>query len=152
MAKAKKKSTVAVKKTSKPKAKNTSFNKTAKPIKSTENKVDFKPSFNKEMLKNLNKPLTRTQQIAYLADTAALAKKNVSIVMDSLEQMISHHLKNLGEISIGGLMKLMIIKKPATKAREGINPFTGQPTMFKAKPARKVVKIRALKKVKDMVS
>ena len=65
--------------------------------------------------------------------------------------MIAFHLKNLEEISIAGLMKIIVIKKPATKAREGINPFTGQPTIFKAKPAKKVVKIRALKKVKDMV-
>lgn len=133
MAKAKKKPTTAVKKVSKPVKKANS------------------PASNKDSLKSLNKPLTRTQQITYLADSNSLPKKNVASVMDSFEHMISNHLKQLGEISIGGLMKLMVIKKPATKAKEGINPFTGEPTVFKAKPARKVVKIRALKKIKDMV-
>jgi nucleoid DNA-binding protein len=105
----------------------------------------------KDLLKNINKPLTRTQQINYLAEAANLPKKDATLFMNSLEPMISFHLKNLEEISIGGLMKIVVVKKPATKAREGINPFTGQPTIFKAKPAKKVIKIRPLKKVKDMV-
>ncbi len=149
MAKAKKKSTVAVKKSNKSNIKHhAKTSKTTKPATKVEPKASLR---NKETLKNLSKPLTRTQQVAHLADTTGLAKKDVALLMDSLESTISHHLKSLGEISIGGLMKLMVIKKPATKAREGINPFTGQPTIFKAKPAKKVVKIRALKKVKDMV-
>jgi nucleoid DNA-binding protein len=49
-------------------------------------------------------------------------------------------------------MKIEVKRKPATKARKGINPFTGEETIFKAKPARNVVRIRALKKVKDMVA
>ena len=53
--------------------------------------------------------------------------------------------------AIEGLFKVKVVKKPATKAREGINPFTGEPTIFKAKPARKVVKVLALKGLKDMV-
>jgi nucleoid DNA-binding protein len=52
---------------------------------------------------------------------------------------------------VPGLMKLVVQRKPATKARKGINPFTGEETMFKAKPARNVVKIRPLKNLKDMV-
>ena len=48
-------------------------------------------------------------------------------------------------------MKITVQKKPATKARKGVNPFTGEEMMFKAKPARKVVKVRALKKLKEMV-
>lgn len=105
----------------------------------------------KDLLKNINKPLTRTQQINYLAEATNLPKKDAALFMNSLEPMISFHLKNLEEISVGGLMKIIVVKKPATKAREGINPFTGQPTIFKAKPAKKVIKIRPLKKVKDMV-
>jgi len=46
---------------------------------------------------------------------------------------------------------LVVVRKPAVKAHKGINPFTGEETMFKAKPARNVVKIRALKSLKDMV-
>ena len=148
MAKAKKKHTVTIKKNTKASNKHSHPAKTSKSFKSASKAPS---AINKDLLKNLNKPLTRTQQIAHLASTNNLPKKDVALVMNSLEQMISYHLKNLGEIAIGGLMKFVVIKKPATKAREGINPFTGQPAMFKAKPAKKVVKIRALKKVKDMV-
>lgn len=128
--------------------KSTLFNKTIKNSKDTSSKST---TTTKETLKNLNKPFTRTQQIAHLADITNLSKKDIANVIGSLEQMISSHLKQLGEISVGGLMKLTVTKRPATKAKEGINPFTGQPTIFKAKPAKKVVKIRALKKMKDMV-
>ena len=56
-----------------------------------------------------------------------------------------------GIYTIPGLMKLTVVRKPATKARKGINPFTGEETVFKAKPARNVIKIRPLKNLKDMV-
>ncbi|MGH8363211.1 MAG: HU family DNA-binding protein, partial [Gammaproteobacteria bacterium] len=59
--------------------------------------------------------------------------------------------KGPGVYVVPGLMKVRVVRKPATKEREGINPFTGQPTIFKAKPARNVVKIQALKAMKDMV-
>ena len=71
--------------------------------------------------------------------------------MECLEPMIAAHLKGAGEISIAGLMKIKVVRKPATKARKGINPFTGEPTIFKAKPARNVIKVRPLKKLKDTV-
>ena len=147
MAKAKKKNVVVKKPVKTSKTSKTS--KTAK----VAHKMDNKSSGarGKDLLKNLNKPLTRTQQISYLAEATNLPKKDVTSIINALEPMISFHLKNLEEISIAGLMKIIVIKKPATKAREGINPFTGQPTVFKAKPAKKVVKVRALKKVKDMV-
>ncbi len=139
MAKVKKKSVVAKK-----------VVKVNKKVAKTTNKLPTVAN-PKDLLKNINKPLTRTQQINYLAEAANLPKKDATLFMNSLEPMISFHLKNLEEISIGGLMKIVVVKKPATKAREGINPFTGQPTIFKAKPAKKVIKIRPLKKVKDMV-
>jgi nucleoid DNA-binding protein len=56
-----------------------------------------------------------------------------------------------GVFTVPGLMKVKVVKKPATKARKGINPFTGEATTFKAKPARKVVKVQPLKGLKDMV-
>ena len=74
-------------------------------------------------------------------------------MLDELSLLIERHIKKLspGQFSLPGLMKIEVKSKPATKARKGINPFTGEETIFKAKPARKVVKIRPLKKVKDMV-
>ena len=65
-----------------------------------------------------------------------------------------HHLRKAGpgEFTVPGLMKCKVQHKPATKARKGINPFTGEEVMFKAKPARSVVKIRPLKRLKEMAS
>lgn len=97
-------------------------------------------------------PLTRTQQVAYISETTGLTSKQVKSVIECFEPMIASHLKGPGQITLAGLMKVVAVKKPATKARKGINPFTGEPTIFKAKPARNVIKIRPLKKVKDLVA
>ena len=69
-----------------------------------------------------------------------------------LSDVIELHLKKKGpgEFTLPGIAKFRVIHKPATKARQGVNPFTGEQMMFAAKPARNVVKIRALKKLKDM--
>jgi hypothetical protein len=56
-----------------------------------------------------------------------------------------------GTFTVPGLMKVKVVRKPATKARKGLNPFTGEETVFKAKPARNVVKVLPLKGLKDMV-
>ena len=73
-------------------------------------------------------------------------------MFDALGNLMERHLKphSAGQFSLPGLMKVEVKKKPATKARKGINPFTGEETVFKAKPARRVIKIRPLKKLKDM--
>ncbi len=99
------------------------------------------------------KPLTKAQVTSSIADATGLTKKDVTGVMDAMAALIQ---KNIGKsgpgvISINGLCKIMVQRKPATKARKGINPFTGEETMFKAKPARNVVKVRPLKALKDMV-
>lgn len=100
----------------------------------------------------ISKALTRSQQIAYISEQTSLSKKDVSAVLECFEPMIASHLKGPGQITLAGLMKVVAVRKPATKARKGINPFTGEPTVFKAKPARNVVRIRPLKKVKDLVA
>ena len=105
----------------------------------------------KNLLKNLSKPMTQTQQLAYLSEMSNLAKKDVDLVIDGLLTIIGAHLKKTGLINLAGLMKIYLVKKAATKAREGINPLTGKPTIFKAKPARKVVRIRPLKKLKEII-
>lgn len=101
----------------------------------------------------VKKPMTKTEIISELAQNTELNKKQVSSVFDELAIVIERHIKQRspGKFVFPGLMKIEVKKKPATKARKGINPFTGEETMFKAKPARKVVKIRPLKNVKDMV-
>lgn len=83
-----------------------------------------------------------------------LSKKQVTSVFNELAVLIERHIKKgaVGQFTLPGLMKIEVKRKPATKARKGVNPFTGEPTTFKAKPARNVVKIRPLKKLKDLVS
>jgi nucleoid DNA-binding protein len=88
-----------------------------------------------------------------IASKTGLAKKQVSSVLDELAVLIERHIKKgaVGQFTLQGLMKVEVRRKPETKARKGINPFTGEQTIFKAKPARNVVKIRPLKSLKDMV-
>lgn len=95
----------------------------------------------------------KSQSYAYISEATELSKKEVASVMDVLHNLMHRHLKKggAGQFTIPGITKAVVKRKPATKARKGINPFTGEPTTFKAKPARNVVKLRALKKLKEMV-
>ena len=97
--------------------------------------------------------MTKSAILEKIAETTALTKKQVSSVFDELTTLIERHIKKgaVGQFALPGLAKIEVKRKPATKARKGISPFTGEETMFKARPARNVVKIRPLKKVKDMV-
>jgi len=99
------------------------------------------------------KPMTKSEIVSGIADSTGLTKKDVNSVFDAMSGQIKKSLgrSGAGTYTIPGLMKLVVQRKPATKARKGINPFTGEETMFKAKPARNVVKIRPLKNLKDMV-
>lgn len=99
------------------------------------------------------KPMTKSAVYAELAERTELSKKEVSSFMDTLSDLIGEQVgsKGPGVFNVPGLMKITVQHKPATKARKGINPFTGEETMFKAKPARNVVKVRPLKGLKDMV-
>jgi nucleoid DNA-binding protein len=74
-------------------------------------------------------------------------------VINSVQSVIEAHLskKGPGVFTLPGIVKFRVIKKPATKARKGVNPFTGEPMTFKAKPARNVIKVRLLKNLKDTV-
>jgi len=99
-------------------------------------------------------PMTKSAMLEQIAQNTGLARKQVSAVFDELVALIEAHLKKgaVGQFTFPGIMKIEIKRKPATKARKGLNPFTGEETVFKAKPARNVVRIRPLKKVKDMVA
>jgi nucleoid DNA-binding protein len=99
-------------------------------------------------------PMKKTAILNEITEKTGLTKKQVASVLDELEILIERHIKKraAGQFILPGLMKVEVKRKPATKARKGINPFTGEETMFKAKPARNVVKIRPLKKMKDMVA
>ena len=96
-------------------------------------------------------PWTKSEILTGISDNTGLTRKDVSNVMTELECIIAQHMKGAGMFTLPGVMKILTKRKPATKARKGISPFSGEEMIFKAKPARTIVKIRALKKVKEMV-
>jgi len=102
---------------------------------------------------SVNRPRTKSEIMAVLADQTGLTKRDVTTIFASLGTLIGNDVgkKGPGIFTVPGMMKIVRVNKPATKARKGINPFTGQEMIFKAKPARSVVKIRPLKALKEMV-
>jgi len=105
-------------------------------------------------VKAISEKMTKTQIVGTIADNTGLSKKQVSDVMQQLENLIEGSIKKrgAGEFTIPGLMKVTTVRKPAVRARKGINPFTGEETTFKAKPASTAVKIRPLKKMKEFAN
>ena len=99
------------------------------------------------------KPPTKTEVQSAIAEKTGLTKKEVASVFDALSEVIGKNLGRRGPkvFTIPGLVKFKVVNKKATKARKGINPFTGEETIFKAKPARNIVKAQPLKALKDMV-
>ena len=96
---------------------------------------------------------SKSEIMARISEQTELPRKQVAAVFEALSGEIKNALgkKGPGLFVVPGLMKLTLVVKPATKARKGINPFTKEEVMFKAKPARRVVKVRPLKNLKDMV-
>ena len=105
-------------------------------------------------IKGIKDPMTKTALYSAIADETELAKKDVAAVFDALAVIINGHIKKnaAGTFTLPGLLKVKTVRKPATRARKGINPFTGEETIFKAKPARTVVKVLPLKRMKDMAN
>jgi len=102
----------------------------------------------------LKDKMTKSQMVTSIAENTGLSKKQVGDVFGELETLIERSIKKraVGEFTLPGLMKITTVKKPARKARKGINPFTGEETMFKAKPASVAVKVRPLKKMKEFAA
>ena len=99
------------------------------------------------------KSITKSETYHQLAEMTGLSRKQVAAVFDELANLISRNLgkKGPGVFALPGLVKLKVVHKPARPARKGINPFTKEEQMFKAKPARNVVKAIPFKALKDMV-
>ncbi|MFD1215094.1 MULTISPECIES: HU family DNA-binding protein [Microbulbifer] len=118
------------------------------PAKKTAAKAAPKP----KKITAVKEKYTKTQILNQIAENTELSRKQVQSVLDELNDLIHGHIKKraVGEFALPGLMKITTVKKPAKKARKGINPFTGEETTFKAKPASIQVKIRPLKKMKEM--
>ena len=95
--------------------------------------------------------MSKTELVEAIANQSGLDKKQVNTVLDSLNDIIYKELQAQHDVVIPGLLKLVTISKPAVPAREGINPFTKEKTMFKARPESKVIKARPVKALKDAV-
>ncbi|NKB62290.1 MAG: DNA-binding protein [Gammaproteobacteria bacterium] len=108
------------------------------------------------MKKTYKEPLNKTEIINTLAEDTQLSKKEVKAVLDSLGNLINAHVcpRSAGVFKLPGMMKIQVIKKPATKAKKGVpNPFRPGETMdVAAKPASKKIKVIPLKQLKDMAS
>jgi len=100
----------------------------------------------------VKKPFGKAEIVRNIAEMSCLSKKDAAMAMDALLEIIECHLKKRapGEFTLPGVAKFRVMHKPATKARQGVNPFTGAPMTFAAKPARNVIKVRPLKKIKDI--
>jgi nucleoid DNA-binding protein len=98
------------------------------------------------------KPATKSEILSNIAKATQLSRKQVVSVLEALSGQIKAAVgkKGPGVFALPGLLKIVVVQKPAVPARLGINPFTQQQQMFKAKPARKVIKVRPLKALKDM--
>jgi DNA-binding protein HU-beta len=101
----------------------------------------------------MSKVMSKSELIQKIAEmhSEKLTRKDVKGVIESLADVGYKELKKSGAFLLPGFAKFVVIKKPATKARKGINPFTKEPTVFKAKPARKIVRARPVKAAKDAV-
>jgi nucleoid DNA-binding protein len=99
------------------------------------------------------KAATKAELYGTLAEKTGLGKKDIARIFDALGEIISKDLgkKGPGQFVIPGLLKLKVVRKPATKAKQGINPFTKEPMTIKAKPARNVVKAVPMKGLKELV-
>jgi nucleoid DNA-binding protein len=105
-------------------------------------------------LGRVSKIYTKSTLLSTLSDRTGVPKREVGLVLSELTTVVEGHLKKggPGKFTLPGMLKMVVKNSPARKARKGINPFTGEPTTFKAKPASKKVKVTALKALKEMVN
>ncbi len=98
------------------------------------------------------KPFTKSELFATISEDTGLSKKEVANVFESLGDLMHRHLKkrSVGSFTLPGLAKFKVVSKPATRSRKGINPFTKEEMVYAAKPARRIVRIRPLKGIKEM--
>lgn len=97
--------------------------------------------------------MTKTELERAVADRAGVDKRTAATVLDALEEVVTKEVRAGQAVTIRpGFIKVSRKDVKARKAREGVNPFTGEPTTFKARPASKTAKLTALKKLKDAVA
>ena len=97
------------------------------------------------------KGLTKSEFIASVAQKSGMEKKQAVAVLNAVNDIVVEQLKAAGEVTLPGLLKMRVRMRPATPERQGLHPITKQPTTFKAKPERRVVKASPVKALKDAV-
>jgi nucleoid DNA-binding protein len=97
--------------------------------------------------------MSKSQFVTVMAEKSGLNKNQAESALDAINAIVAQELgkSGPGEVLIPGLLKLNVVDKPATSQHEGVNPFTKEPMIYKAKPARKVIKVRPLKALKDAI-
>ncbi len=127
--------------------------KLAKRTTATTRKTTAKQKKVKANISPIRAPFNRSAIKVHLAEHAGVNKNQVGLILEELANLMHRHLRSgsAGEFTLSGLLKCVVKHKPATKSRRGTNPFTGESMTFKAKPARNVIKVRALKRLKEMV-
>merc|ERR1712167_430505 len=96
--------------------------------------------------------MTATQAYGSLAETTGLKSKDVKAVVEGIVTIAAEQLKKSGSFKLAGALNMKLKKKPARPARKGVNPFTKEPCVFKAKPASKTVRALPMKKLKEMIN
>ena len=99
----------------------------------------------------MTKVMSKSELVQKIVAQHKMTRKDVKAVIESLAAIGYKELTKSGAFVVPGFGKFVVVKKPATKERSGINPFTKEPMIFKAKPARKVVRARPAKAVKAAV-
>merc|ERR1719486_675991 len=96
--------------------------------------------------------MTATAAYSSVAEKVGLKSKDVKSAVEGIMDVAAAEMKKNGSFKLAGMLKLKLKKKPATPARKGVNPFTKEPCVFKAKPASKTVKVIAMKKIKEAIN
>merc|ERR1719190_116544 len=87
-----------------------------------------------------------------IAEANDLKPKVVKTVITSYMEIAAAALKKDGAFKLAGVLNMKLKKKPAKPARKGVNPFTKEPCVFKAKPASKTVRVLPMKKFKEAIN
>merc|ERR1712039_784259 len=103
-------------------------------------------------MKGAAQGMTATAAYSSVAETTGMKAKDVKAVVEGLVAVAGEELKKNGSFKLAGALNLKLKKKPATPARKGVNPFTKEPCVFKAKPASKTVKAFPMKKLKELIN
>merc|ERR1711924_536955 len=96
--------------------------------------------------------MTAAGAYSSVAESIGLKPKDVKAAVEGLLGLAAAQMKKIGSFKVAGMLNLKLKVKPATPARKGVNPFTKEPCVFKAKPASRAVRALALKKLKEAVN